>query len=621
MAAEAARPDEGQFVTFSLGDEELAVPIAWVQEIVRPPDLTPVPNAPNYVIGLANLRGAILPVMSLRLRLAMPARPNDDAARVIVLSQHGMPTGMLVDGVSEVLHVDPKVIESTSEMMDGIKGDFLRGVARIEKGDRLLLIIDVEKLLADLKPPEPDLKTDAVPGRPGEGSARTVAKPVDDEEQLVSFSIAGEEFAVDIVQVQEIVRVGDIRAIPRSPSYFCGVMPLRQRLLPVIDLKSKLRLSASKDCAPVVPTPDDDDVDARRIVVVDSGVPVGLQVDSVSEVVRLKKHDIDAPPAILGTEQGSRLRGVGKIDNGRRMLMLLNLDNLFSESDRRSLAEVPNAYRNGEARQGGREIADDVQIVCFRIDREEYGLDIMRVQEVIRIDQITAVPRAPSFVEGIVNLRGDILPVIDLCRRVGLPPLSRNDHNRIVVVDIHGQRTGIVVEAVNEVLRIPRRQIHPPLSVLANLSADYIDGIAQLRDGQRTILLVNIDSLFNDSEQEALQSFVSPSPSKRARTPEPAPAPIAVAPTPEPPPPISVVEEIAFHEEPIEEVAAAPIEMEVETAVAVMDPPADEAMPESETTLDEPSVELDEPPKEEPKKTKPRQRKSVWKKKRPGNES
>ena len=151
------------------------------------------------------------------------------------------------------------------------------------------------------------------------------------------------------------------------------------------------------------------------------------------------------------------------------------------------------------------ELENERQLVCFRIANEEYGIDIMRVQEIIRIDTITEVPGAPHFVEGIVNLRGDVLPVINLRKRFGLPSMEYSDQNRILVVEMEGKITGLIVDAVSEVLRISEAQVEPTPKILTQSERGrYLDGIGKLNDGKRLILLMDVDSILTHAENEEL---------------------------------------------------------------------------------------------------------------------
>ena len=142
------------------------------------------------------------------------------------------------------------------------------------------------------------------------------------------------------------------------------------------------------------------------------------------------------------------------------------------------------------------------QLVVFDLDSESYGVDIGAVREIIRMQEITRVPRTPEFVEGVINLRGKVIPVVDLRKRFGLNVGEESRDNRIVVVDIGGQDIGVVVDAVTEVLRIHASAIEPPSSVITNADSEYLLGIAKLDD--KMIILLELESVLSDKERDIL---------------------------------------------------------------------------------------------------------------------
>ncbi|SMP45183.1 purine-binding chemotaxis protein CheW [Desulfonatronum zhilinae] len=493
---------DGQLVTFSLSGEELAFPISLVQEIVRPPVMTKVPNAPAYMEGIANLRGNILPVINLRERLGLAFREADDATRVVVLDCGGTSTGVIVDAVSEVLHIDDEIIEQPPSIVAGIEGQYLRGVAKIGQDKRLVMILNAEMLIPHAK----GLKA-ALAGAERTRSTLFETKALEEEELLVTFKLVDEEFAIDIMQVQEIIRITEITSVPKAPHFVKGVMSLRNRLLPIVDLRARFGMAAEQETA--VETGDDDDIDARRIVVLDlQGVLTGVQVDSVSEVLRLPKSSIEQPPSIIEAEDASRLKGVGKLNKGERLLMLLDAERLLSDKERKEVAAAAGCAARETRKAATQESEDETQLVCFKVAQEEYGIHIMRVQEIIRIEEITSVPKAPTFVEGIVNLRGNVLPVIDMRTRFGLARDERTEQNRIVVVNIQGKTTGIIVDSVSEVLRMVRTHIEPPPMVLSvETDRRFIEGLGKLDNGKRIIILLNVDAILSDREERELRGM------------------------------------------------------------------------------------------------------------------
>ena len=138
---------------------------------------------------------------------------------------------------------------------------------------------------------------------------------------------------------------------------------------------------------------------------------------------------------------------------------------------------------------GNRAASDELlQLVSFTIGEEEFGVDILKVQEINRMPEVTRVPNAPEYVDGVINLRGKVIPIIDLRRRFGLERKEKDKNTRIVVVELSGKIVGFVVDAVNEVLRIPRSVTEPPPSAAAGTNSEFITAVGKLDDRLLTLL-------------------------------------------------------------------------------------------------------------------------------------
>lgn len=134
-----------------------------------------------------------------------------------------------------------------------------------------------------------------------------------------------------------------------------------------------------------------------------------------------------------------------------------------------------------------------LQLVTFGIGEEEFGIDILKVQEIIRTMAITKVPNSPPYVEGVINLRGKVIPVIDLRGRFSMEYRTHDSHTRIIVLQIHGMIVGFVVDEVSEVLRIQSNTVEPPPPVVSGIESEYIKGVGKLDD--RLLILLDLDKL------------------------------------------------------------------------------------------------------------------------------
>ena len=142
-----------------------------------------------------------------------------------------------------------------------------------------------------------------------------------------------------------------------------------------------------------------------------------------------------------------------------------------------------------------------LQLVTFRIGEEEFGVDILSVQEIIRLMQITMVPHAAAFIEGVINLRGKVIPVVNMRTRFNLPAVEHDGNTRIVVMEFNQKIVGFLVDGVSEVLRIPASTVEPAPPVVCGIGSEYIRGVGKLED--RLLILLDLDTLLSDMNADA----------------------------------------------------------------------------------------------------------------------
>lgn len=607
---------EGQLVVFALGDEEFGVDIHAVREIVRLPEITPVPRSPEYASGICNLRGSVLPVIDTRCRFAMEEVEPTDATRMLVVESQGMSTGIIVDGMREVLRLQGSAIEDTPGVCRGVDDEFLSGVVSLDKGKRLIMSLNLEQVI-DIEIDD-DGKGISLTGV--STTEETGALDSSEEEQLVSFQVGSEEYGLDINAVQEILRVSEITEVPNVPAYVKGLFTIRNKLMPVVDLRSLLGMEGiarqhldridtmklaherwvlelhsslengdkfngetdpklcdfgvwieefntasqeiqnsfkeirephlrlhhmanalifqaktakdealeifEKKVRPLLETVlshldslkltiEENIHEDQRILVVDDGVlTVGYLVDHVNEVIRVDMSVINETPSIATTEK-NEIRGVAKLDEGKRLILIMAEGAILSGNDSEVLADIsqPDISNtdNDKEDEGMAEGEEDKktlaeqsleeeQLVTFFLDKEEYGLRIMEVQEINRLEAITDIPKAPSFIDGVTNLRGNIIPVLNIRNLFGLTPRDNDDKSRIIIVDIHGSKTGILVDQVNEVMRLSKSDIDATPAIISGSGNQFMDGICKLDGGDRMISMLNISNLLDGDE-------------------------------------------------------------------------------------------------------------------------
>jgi len=573
-----------------------------------------VPRTPDYVDGVANLRGVVLPIVDTRTRFGMPRIPDSDRTRVLIVDIDGTKTGLRVDQVRQVTRISQEDLEHPPAVIRGIHHDFLEGVVKLDGGRRIIMA---------LRPGEVcQIKTHAaasvVESRQGRRAEDTVTRTEDDHghtAQIVTFRLAREEFAFPIDKVREILRVEKPSEVPDTPPHVLGVLTVRGRILPIIDLRrllhqpalaeemrqrtrdalegfgrwaqgleahgephagldasgpealrawiagvsssnqslteklARLRalndrilrllaagtenrtaegssnlaslrsegLAAARSITSLLSDLEGDWVrgvrDDQRIIVIEvAGMLLGLVVDHVNEVLNVPRTCIDPPPPVTGAD-GLQLSGIAKLQKGERLIMLLDASHLLDSQAlpanlQSAQGEAGDTPRSGETRQAADH--EEQQLVTFLLGEEEYGIPISRIQEIDRCSKITKVPRAASFVEGVTNLRGEIIPVIDTRKRFELPARPADDSTRVIIVDLAGVKTGLLVDSVREVLSLSSRDISPPpAAVESGVDTQFIAGIGKVDEGRRMVVLLDIERILSRSERRALDEFAA----------------------------------------------------------------------------------------------------------------
>ncbi len=166
---------------------------------------------------------------------------------------------------------------------------------------------------------------------------------------------------------------------------------------------------------------------------------------------------------------------------------------------------------NSEAENNSEEIHDGEvqQLVSFMLDEVEYGVDILCVHEILRFPDMTRLPNTPEFIKGVINLRGNVIPVVDVRLRFGFPIGDITDLTRIIVIETNGKQVGLLVDNVHQVVRIPVSSIDPPSELITGVSEDFISGIGRLKD--RLIVILNMTNIIflEDSSGEAAENSVT----------------------------------------------------------------------------------------------------------------
>lgn len=497
----AADADARRFLTFRVAERLYALPAEEVSEVIRMPAYARVPLSPRSLLGVANLRGSVSPLASVRALLGQGEAQSSPDARAIVLGGAAA-VALAVDKVEGLVRLDAKSIETGHAALVAETGERLRGAFKDRGRGTVTKVLDIRSLL------EADFTQAPRPARAGRAAGRyeaqATAEAAADEVMLVTFMAGGQEFAFNVAAVEEILAIpAGMAGAPGSEALVLGVAAVRDRLLPLLSLCGLLGFVDSGA----------DGVSGKVMVVSVAGMRVGLVVDRTRSIVRMPASAIDPTPPVLAARAGgeSRIEAIARAEGGGRLISILDPASLFSGEVMQRLAGATEAEGKTVESEGASG-ADESQFLVFRLGEEEFGLPIAAVDEVARApERITRVPKTPKFLEGVINLRGEVLPVVDQRRRFGLPPLAGDrQRQRLVVVRCDGRRAGLIVDGVADVLRAPAERIAPAPDMTGEVQR-LVHGVANF-DGGRLVLLLDPGELLSRTERGLLERF-------EARTP------------------------------------------------------------------------------------------------------
>ncbi|KLK90493.1 hypothetical protein AA309_25450 [Microvirga vignae] len=480
MAKAALASVTQSFLTVEVGGERFALPAADVAEVIRRPAITRVPLGPSSLLGVANLRGAVIPVVSLHSLLGQKGTPPANA-RVVVIDR-GAPVGLAIDRVA-----------SLGSAAGEAPGDSAQ--ARL---------IDLDALLAK----DFGSFTRRTQGRQVSAPRVLQEQAADrDTVALVWFAVAGQDFALPLTSVHEVVALPDhVAVVPQADAVMLGVLSLRGQLLPLVSLRGLLGLRTASHGG-----------GTARVVVARIGEGlVGLAIDGMKEILRISSDMIDPVPAILTRgDAEAQIQGICRLEGGQRLVSILSSDHLFRDQ---ALVEQISSQTEKNHDMGTEDgpSHDDEQFIVFQLGGEEYGLPIEAVDEVVRVPEaLTRLPKAPAFIEGVMNLRGRVVPVIDQRRRFRFETQGEKRRERIVVVRIDHMQAGFVVDTVSEVLKISQAQLRPTPDLAAD-GSQVIDRIANIEVEGRMILLLDPRELLDRAEKDLLAAMANDHPKRSA---------------------------------------------------------------------------------------------------------
>ncbi len=313
--------------------------------------------------------------------------------------------------------------------------------------------------------------------------------------RVVIFKVAAHEYAVDATLVQEVIQINDLAHMDGMPDYVAGIVKRRGRIVPVVDIKKRLGL-------PPGPTAGEPCVVIMRLA---PGM-VGFLADAASELLWIKTYDFEIPsPLIAGMfrEHSAALQGIAHLDG--RLLVMLDPLKLLTDGEWQEWPQAPGAdgasatlYAGEIEKQANRAQMQRARrrLLTFDLGDELYGIEATAIAEIREVLPCTPLPNTPDYVLGLINLRGSVLPVIDLRRRFGLPCCPEGPDNRLIILKGAPHMIALRVDCVHELARLAPGDFRPAPPGVARIAPEYYEQVAPM--GERMLIELDVARLLAD---------------------------------------------------------------------------------------------------------------------------
>ena len=436
--------EEIQLVTFLIAEEEYAFPIEIVKEILRVGNIIEVPETPEYILGILAVRDTLLPVVDLR--------------KIFGFSD-------LAKDVNQELD---KILKEHEDFVKDLKNS-------IETGSPFRCELDHNKC----------------------GFGLWMKKFITSSEKI---NQAIESMKKDHQIFHELAKI--ILQKVKEHNKDSALQLFENDIVPVFE-KLKEYFKNLKEAIS-----EDIKEDQRILVLEIFNTPIGILVDRIKQVIRVPKDSIEKPPEILKTEKSDNLKGIAKLEEGKRIIMLISEESLF---DKKTIEELKEMIKKEEKlKKETTIVTEEIQLVTFKLAEIDFAVPIEDVQEINRVESITSVPRAPYFVEGVMNLRGNVIPVIDLRKRFEMEFRPYDETTKVIIVKLQDKLVGFVVDSVSEVLRISKDSLEtPPEIITENIDTRFIKAICKLEEKNKIILVIDILNVLSYEEKEKLETLMS----------------------------------------------------------------------------------------------------------------
>jgi len=491
----------GKYTRFFICGEEYGIKSSQVKAVLKRPKIRKVPKAPDFIEGVANVEGRIVPLLNPHKRLELLDGKNntlpDKTAKaskksMLIVQLDNAVYGLLVDEMADITDISADFIEPVNPLMVENDYSFISGIAKLPKNstisgvkDQLVYLLDIKSVItAGIQVKKEDKETYADYSHYLNNFLKTKQKKQGN--RYLTFRIASETYAIISSKITA-VSLYSMMSPSQGSKHLAGLIETKKGTLPVIDLQIKFDLEKKPYNA-----------DSRVIFIECHSFEFGILVNSIDEIIYMVDDEIKQAPEGISGKNTQHIKGIGM--SGDHMMVVLDEEKILTDTQIKSLQkrdDVKMKQMDDDNNKACKKIFSDYLIVSA--GDIEFAISTMNTVEVVMPKSIKPIPKAPAHIKGVMPIRGEPISIVPLSTVLDIEQKQESKTERIVVIENKDTRFGLLVDAVSEILKVSQEQMIQPPDIVENLDKKYITKMIVLKDSDRSPIILNLDILIGET--------------------------------------------------------------------------------------------------------------------------
>ena len=474
------------FTSFHIDKTEIAIAVKSVQEVVNYPEkVIPMPLAPDFLLGVFNLRGMVIPIINLKKLLKYSNDSIFPEQKVAIIDIEGAKVGLIFDSTSEILRISEQDVSAFGYVSEN-SHKIISGAIKLNNGERILQILDTNALITIENIPQ--ILDQQKIHQNNKNQAR-----LDMRKKCISFNVKNIKMAFEISRIHEIVKVPELKPSSIQSEIFMGIINLRGRTVPVVSFAKMLKIDNRKDT--------DFEEDDRRVIIlkIDQEL-IGLMVDHVDCINSFYDEQLIVVP-VLGKERAAMFLGCISME-GFGEIFLIDHGKILSNHEILEVTEGHSKIYQNAAFVESKKSINRESYISFKLDHL-FGISIKEIREIINYsDDVISAPGMPFFVKGMLNLRSKLIVVIDTRKMYRMDePQNQSSECKVLIFEKNDELFGLVVDSLESILSIDQdKKFKVPELLTKKIQGQFQDDIKEIvsvpvGEKETALIILNTNSV------------------------------------------------------------------------------------------------------------------------------